>query len=86
MADTVEYFVPITLASKRVVAISAGGETEPVEIEIDMKWADGMVGVMPMFGSLEAARAYAGPEMEIMMFEGPALQEAKNVEKTTESE
>ena len=86
MADTVEYFVPITLASKRVVAISAGEDTESVELEIDMKWADGMVGVMPMFNSLEAAKAYAGPELEIMMFEGPPLEEAKNVEKTSEAE
>lgn len=83
MAETKEYFVPITLASKRVVSISAGKDTEPVEIEIDMKWADGMVGVMPMFDSLDAAKAYAG-EIEIMMFEGPALGDAKNVEKTNQ--
>jgi hypothetical protein len=58
---------------------------DEVEVELELKWADGMIGVIPMFDSLEAAKEYAGPDIEIMMFEGPSLEDADNVEKIPEA-
>ncbi len=82
MSDAMEYYAPITLATIRTLSIAPSEDAEEsVEVDIELKWADGMIGVIPMFDSLESAKAYAGNNMEIMMFEGPPLKEADNVEK-----
>ena len=82
MSDTMEYYAPITLATTRTLSISPSEDAdEAIEVDINLTWADGMIGVIPMFDSLETAKAYTGDNMEIMMFEGPTLEEAENVEQ-----
>lgn len=83
MSEPVKYFAPITLATKRTIAISTERQhgEPPIEADISLKWADGMIGVIPMFDNLADAQAYAGPTGEIMVFEGPTLKDADNVEK-----
>jgi len=82
MSNTVEYYAPIALTTTRALYIATSEDTEEfVEVDVELKWADDMIGVIPMFDSLESAKAYAGNNVEIIMFEGPHLEEADNAEK-----
>lgn len=45
--------------------LSIGDQTIPLE----MSWADGMIGVMPVFDSLEAAEGYARDKYQIIELE-----------------
>jgi len=37
------------------------------KIDIDMKWAEGMIGVAPVFDSLEAAKKYGNGKHQILL-------------------
>jgi hypothetical protein len=80
-SNRIEYYAPIALSTTKTLQIN-----NEIEVDLDLRWADGMVGVIPMFESIEAAKKYAGADAEIMMFEGPPLEEADNVEETTKAE
>jgi len=90
MSEKMEYFLPINLVRERDVAIRVNKnkdivddipeDFEDLELTLSMTWAKGMLGVMPMFSSLEAAREYAGENTEILVFEGPVIEELEDEE------
>ena len=41
-----------------------------IKTKLDLTWADGMVGAMPVFDSLEAAEKYANVKADILAFKG----------------
>jgi hypothetical protein len=56
-------FLYVVMALNSTVEITAFGRNEKVELS----YADGMVGAMPIFNTREAAEAYAGDEYQIQV-------------------
>ncbi len=50
-----KYFVLLSIATKRKIDVNS-----ILCKEITMSWTDGMVGVLPVFDSLEKAKKYIG--------------------------
>jgi len=74
--ESVDYYMPINLVREREVRIlptDNAPEVEAITGKIDMVWTTGMLGVLPLFDTLENAKAYAGPTAEILVFNGPKI-------------
>jgi hypothetical protein len=59
-----EYFASGSIHFKHKVSLGGFGEQE-----LPLTWADGMVGVMPVFETQEQAEAYAGENFPVVRFE-----------------
>ena len=50
------FLVSIVEKSRDVLVGGDGG----IPVSVDMSWSDGMIGVMPVFATIEDAQRYAG--------------------------
>ena len=71
---------------KTVYAISAVKTQHDVSImgvirPMDLIWADGMIGVMPVFKNKKAAKKYAGKNIKVLSFTVPKTEAADDAAK-----
>ena len=64
-------------AVKKQHDISICGVTRP----LDLTWADGMIGVLPVFKNKKAAKKYAGKNIEVLSFTVPKTEVADDAAK-----
>ena len=77
LVETMDYYLPINLVQHRDITLKALNEKDEVDdvtVPLDMTWANGMLGVMPLFSTLEEAKEYAGQTTEVLVFTGPMIK------------
>jgi len=85
LVEAMDYFLPINLVQQRDITLKAlneEGEVDDIELTLDMTWAKGMLGVMPLFRTLEAAKEYAGEAAEVLVFSGPMIKGFEDEQET----